>query len=49
MGQIEQPWEGIEVMAEDVNPKFQLLCEEVLQSLYNSHRKTFVSTLMHLA
>lgn len=46
MGQIG---EDGEVMAEDINPKFQLLCEEVLQNLCSSYRKTCVSTLMHLA
>lgn len=46
MGQIG---EDGEVMAEDINPKFQLLCEEVLQNLCSSYRKTCVSILMHLA
>lgn len=56
----DSPGEDGEVMAEDFNqplipvdirgynPKFLLLCEEVLQSLYSSHRKTCVSTLTHL-
>lgn len=47
-GRLSSPGEDGEVMAEDNNPKFQLLCEEVLQSLYSSPRKTWVSTLMHL-
>lgn len=48
-GRLSSPGEDGEVMAEDINPKSQLLCEEGLQSLYRSHRKNCVSTLMHLA
>lgn len=41
-GRLSSPGEDGEVMAEDINPKSQLLCEEVLQSLCSSHRKKTV-------
>lgn len=47
-GRLSSPGEDGEVMAQDINPKSKILCQEVLQCLHRSHRKTFVSTLMHL-
>lgn len=41
-GRLSSPGEDGEVMTEVINPKFQLLCEEGMQSLYSSHRKTCV-------
>lgn len=43
-GRLSSPGENGEIMAEDINAKFQLLREEVLQSLYSSQKNLGVHT-----